>query len=297
MSFQPHGMDAIATRYIVVGMLRSGTTATHYCLRGHPSVSALQPEVGVEPLFEKGMTAFTFGKRGTDVEEERGVSALFDAITSIQQTEERRARGIKCAIATSALAQTFVEGMRAHLPDTKIIHVERRDAVARYASLQKSKQTERWRRSTDGTGPKRIRMTLDAHDFAEYVIDSYRIRTRLDALRTSHDVLTVSYEDVILEGNLPIHSPLFEFVGVEPKKATWLKDRKLSPPAREYVENYEELKQLCAELRERLENGAVPEVLRKSYGAPFWKTLGRRALFWLRRPGYAAYRMENALEK
>jgi hypothetical protein len=50
MSEQGH-----STRYVIVGMLRSGTTATHYCLRGHPSVSAVKKEVGVELFLTKGL--------------------------------------------------------------------------------------------------------------------------------------------------------------------------------------------------------------------------------------------------
>lgn len=288
-------MNPSPTRYIVVGMLRSGTTATHHCLRGHPSVSAFRPEVGVEPLFNEGMTAFTFGKTGTEREQERGIPALFDAMTSIQQTNERRARGIKCAIATPAIAETFVDGVRTHLPDTKIIHVSRRDALARYASLRKSEKTGTWRRSAKRQGPQRIQLSIDIHDFAEYVIDSYRIRNQLQALRTSHDVLKIAYEEVLLEGGLSTHAPLFEFVGVKPMEAKWLEDRKLSPPVREYVKNYRELEQLCADLQERLEKGTTPEVLKRTYGTPFWKEFGRKALFWLRRPGYAGYRLEKVL--
>lgn len=283
------------TRYIIVGMLRSGTTATHYCLRGHPSVAAVKKEVGVEPFLTNGLSTFTFGKRGTKAEQKHGISALFDAMTSVQRTEERRACGMKFAIATPALAKEFVEGVQAHLPDAKIVHVDRRDAVARYGSLQKSMRTGTWRQAGDGTPHSHPRLWLDPEEFAEYVIESSRIRETLGRLRDTHEVLSLSYENVLLNGELATYDPLFEFVGVEPTEATWLEDRKLSPPPQDYVKNYDELAQCWEMLREKLKHGESPKALRTQYGVSGIKALGRNAWFWLRRPGYAAYRHEQAL--
>ena len=290
MSEQGH-----STRYVIVGMLRSGTTATHYCLRGHPSVSAVKKEVGVEPFLTKGFSTFAFGKKGTKAEQKHGVSALFDAMTSVQRTEERAARGMKFAIAAPALAEEFVDAVQAHLPDVKIIHVDRSDAVARYASLQKSQRTGTWRHVGDGTLHSQPRLWLDPEEFTEYVIESSRIRETLGRLQDTHEVLPLSYEDVILDGKLATYDRLFEFVEVEPKEATWLEDQKLSPPPQDYVENYDELAHRWKMLKEKLKHGESPKALRTQYGVSGLKSLGRSALFWLRRPGYAAYRLEQAL--
>ena len=284
-----------STRYIIVGMQRSGTTATHYCLREHPSVSAVEKEVGVEPFLTKGLSTFTFGKKGTKAEQEHGISALFDAMTSIQRTEERLARGMKLAVPTPVLAEEFVVGVQAHLPDARVVHVDRHDAIARYASLQKSKRTGTWRKTGNETLHSHPRLWLDPEKFAEYVIDSSRIRETLGRLRETHEVLSLSYEDVILNGELATYDPLFEFVGVEPKEATWLEDQKLSPPPQDYVENYDELARHLEVLKGKLKQGESPKALRTQYGVSGVKSLGRSALFWLRRPGYAAYRLEQAL--
>ena len=83
----------------------------------------------------------------------------------------------------------------------------------------------------------------------------------LRQLQNTHDVLGISYEDIILEGDLPTYDPLFEFVGVEPVRADWLTDRKLSPPPESYIENYRQLKVL----QEKSLGILKKEKIRKAY--------------------------------
>lgn len=287
-------MSTSPNRYIVVGMLRSGTTVTHHCLRGHPHVSALYKEVGVKPFLSQGLAAFTFGEEGTEAEQRNGVSALFDAMTSVQKTREPRARGMKVAIATPELAKLFAEGVQIHLPDVRIVYVRRRNAVARFGSQVKSQETGVWRSAKETTAePDAPQLHLDAHDFAEYAVESYRIEQWLAELRETHEVFDLSYEDIILQGRLQTFAPLFEFVGVKPMRAEWLDDRKLSPPPESYISNYDDLCALYKELSERLSSGTDPEALHHEYSRPFPAALWRRGLFWLQRPGYAAYRLEQ----
>jgi len=108
-------------------------------------------------------------------------------------------------------------------------------------------------------------------------------------------VLSLSYEDVLLNGELATYNPLFEFVGVEPKEATWLEDRKLSPPSQDYVENYEELVRCWELLKMKLEQGESREALRGQYVVSGLSALRRDIWFWLRRPGYAAYRIQQKI--
>lgn len=192
-------MSASATRYMVVGMPRSGTSATHFCLRGHPSISAVKEEVGVDPFLTEGMAAFTFEDPGT---QNPGVSALFDAMTSIQSVSDPEARGMKLTTGSKALARSFVNGVQEYLPDVRIILVLRRDLVARFGSLVKARKTGVWDGIHDGSVPE---LRLDPHEFAEYAIESYEIRRMLRELEETHAVMELSYEEVILEGDLPTH--------------------------------------------------------------------------------------------
>lgn len=281
-------MSTSETRYIIVGMPRSGTSATHFCLRGHPSVAALREEVGVEPFLTQGLATFTFEHPNT----KKGISALFDAMTAVQAVSDPEVRGIKVTTATERLARLFKEEVQSHLPDVQVIHVTRRNWVARFGSLKKAEKTGVWGRS-DQSAPT---LTLDPYAFAEYVVESHQISQILRSLRKTHDVFEVNYEDIILEGGLPDYESLFEFVGVEPMRAEWLWDKKFSSPPESYIENYHDLKTLQANIKSEIERGVGAEALRAEYARPLHKMVLRKTKFWVQRPGYAAYRIEEAIQ-
>lgn len=287
-------MESSPTRYIVVGRRRSGTTATHLCLRGHPSVSAVHNEVGVEPFLSKGIGAFTYGEERTEEELSSGIPALFDAMTAVPPASKRKARGMKLTLPDLRLAKVFVKGMQAYLPDVRIVHVQRNDVIARFASLKKAMQSGKWHRRTQDRRQKET-ITIDPHDFSKHLIESIQVQQLLRDLRSSHDMLCLSYEDVILQGRLSTHAPLFRFVGVEPVEATWLRDKKLSPPPEEYVRNYSELTKMHDQIKRQLEEGTALEDLYDDYSRPLPKKLWRKATFWSRRPGYAMYRAEQGV--
>src|SRR5262245_41961296 len=105
-------------RYVIIGCPRSGTTAVHLALKGHPQVSALNDEMQVSPFFDKGLAAFTFGH---EPEEERQIThgLLFDAITSVMATPETRARGLKVCPRSPWQANVVVNALRANFSDVK----------------------------------------------------------------------------------------------------------------------------------------------------------------------------------
>jgi hypothetical protein len=76
-------MQPQKTRYLIVGMARSGTTVTHRALYGHPKVCALDDEIRVDPFFTRGIEAFTVGG-ANPWERENGSLQLFDALTSFE---------------------------------------------------------------------------------------------------------------------------------------------------------------------------------------------------------------------
>lgn len=277
---------------MVVGMPRSGTTAVHNTLRGHPSVSALHKEVAVDPFLTQGVAIFTRKHPKT----RPSISSLFDLMTSTQSVAEPEAQGMKLTTGSNERARAFAEGVRTHLPDVRIILLVRRDLVAQFGSLVKSQETGVWGRHV---GESKVRsaptLELNRYEFAEYAIEAYQIRRILRSMQDSHQILEIGYEEVLLSGNLPTHDSLFNFVGVEPRRANWLTDRKLSPPPESYIENYQQLLSLHNRIKRSLENGVAPETLRSAYARPLLETIWQKARFWGQRPGYAAYRLEEAL--
>lgn len=279
------------TRYMVAGMPRSGTTAVHNTLRGHPSVSALHKEVAVDPFLTQGVAIFTRKHPKT----RSSISSLFDLMTSTQSVAEPEARGMKLTTGSDERARAFVEAVRTHLPDVRIILLVRRDLVAQFGSLVKSQKTGVWGQHVGesegrGTAPT---LELDRYEFAEYAIQAYQIRRRLRSMQETHEILEISYEEVLLGGKLPTHDPLFNFVGVEPQRADWLTDRKLSPPSESYIQNYDELASQHERIKEELENGSAPEDLYDEFRRPSLRRTYRKTMFWVRRPARTVHRIEK----
>lgn len=238
------------------------------------------------------MAVFTF----EHPESSASVPSLFDAMATAQSGSDPNARGMKLTTATDPLAQFFVEGVQTYLPDVRIILLNRRDTVSQFGSLIKSQKTGVWRRrAEDKKMESTPELKLDRHDFAQYAIETYQIKKKLRGLKDTHDVLEISYEDILLEGELPTYEPVFNFVGVEPKRADWLEDRKLSPPPESYIKNYSELTNLHDQIKRQLEEGVAPGDLHDDYSRPLSEKLYRKATFWGRRPGYAMYRVEQSI--
>ena len=245
-------------------------------------------------LFRSGIRVFTYGEERTEEELSSGIPALFDAMTAVPPASKRKARGMKLTLPNLRLAKVFVKGMQTYLPDVRIVHVRRNDVIARFASLKKAMQSGKWHRRTQDRRQKEA-ITIDPHNFSKHLIESIQVQRLLRDLRSSHDMLCLSYEDVILQGRLSTHAPLFRFVGVEPVEATWLRDKKLSPPPEEYVRNYSELTKMHDQIKRQLEEGTAPEDLYNEYSRPLPKKLWRKATFWSRRPGYAMYCAEQGV--
>ncbi len=280
---------------MVVGMPRSGTTAVHNTLRGHPSVSALHKEVAVDPFLTQGVAIFTRKHPKT----RPSISSLFDLMTSTQSVTDPEAQGMKLTTGSDERARAFVEGIRAHLPNVQIILLVRGDLVAQFGSLVKSQKTGVWGRHAGESKGRRTApaLELDRYEFAEYAIEAHQIRRRLRGLRETHEVLEISYEEVLLGGKLPTHDPLFNFVGVEPQRADWLTDRKLSPPPESYIQNYDELASQHKRVKEKLEDGSQPEDLHDKFRRPLPERAYRKTMFWVRRPAHTVRRIEKHVRR
>ena len=119
-------------RYLIVGYSRSGTTATHLALMGHPQISALDGELKPSPFFTNGIRTFTHSHATTE-EDRDGYRAIFDAITSLSN-KAAKAVGAKTACNSAELAQRMLHVLRHNIPEMKVIHMIRDDVIAHYAS-------------------------------------------------------------------------------------------------------------------------------------------------------------------
>lgn len=291
--------DASYTSYIIVGPQRSGTTVTHHCLRGHTQVSALQEELAFDPFFTDGLSAFTFGRPGTDAEQRTGRRHLFDALTAPGRDADTQACGVKCAFGHGRQGKRFVEVIREEFPDCKIIHVVRNDQVAQFGSRLKARSTNVYHQTDDAHTETTDAPTLhlDPHQFAEHMLAIHDLNDHLRRLVHSHDVLTIDYEADILRGDLRTNDTLFSFVNVEPEEATWLQHRKVSPSPETYISNYAALSDLQDEIEDKLDSGRSIEELRDEYAPPFLKALYQTGKHWIEHPGYGVQQIQNSIKE
>jgi hypothetical protein len=76
-------------------------------------------------------------------------------------------------------------------------------------------------------------------------METYEI---LGRLRDSHNVFDCVYEDYVKEPSV-MQKKLFDFLDVPNMEVTWLLPKKVMPPAKEYIRNYDELTRCMNRLR------------------------------------------------
>lgn len=257
------------TRYIIVGMQRSGTTATNRALFGHPNICAMADEFAVDPFFTKGVACFTVGGQNR-WERLRNYARLFDAVTIYpadtpdpegkrliaycgtpkHPKQEVRANGLKVAIPSANDARLLVESLREYFRDLRVVHVRRADWVAQYASLLRAQKSGQWHSWTTANPPAALpeRLTIPVDAFTNYVRMALEIEGQLLRLRETHQVCEFNYESD-LEHAAGAWDRLFEFLGVLPMQPDWMGSSKVAPPVEEFVTNVAELRQALARLR------------------------------------------------
>ncbi|MGC6486791.1 MAG: sulfotransferase [Planctomycetota bacterium] len=242
-------------RYLIVGMARSGTTATHHVVYGHPAASAMHDEGKVDPLFTQGVSTFAVGGRNPQHTREQ-YAALFDLLTLHAPGPGATraavtANGMKVVTQAPAEAGALVDCLVESFPDARIVHVRRGDLLAQFASLERASRTGVWHtRHASPSGPRAgagvdddaAPRPLDAARFARYLETCAAVEAQLLRLRRTHRVHEVSYERDILPNDPARAAALFEFLGLPAVPPTWMQLTKTSPPLETFVSNVAELR-------------------------------------------------------
>jgi len=234
--------DQELIRYIILGLARSGTTAVHFALKGHPNVSALNDEVNLS-FFTEGISSFT-QRDDNQKEKNAGYHKLFDALAGVFQDESTMALGMKCVPNSVEAANELVDSLRQHFPELKVVLVNREDLVAQYGSYLRAKSTGEWHSWRKSGDIKDFTVKIRTSRFRAYVTKCKDIYQVLKSLDDSHQVLEFSYEQCFLQGGEPDFSQLFGFIGVPQIEAAWLGSEKVAPPPDLYIKNYAELKKI-----------------------------------------------------
>lgn len=227
----------LGRRFIIIGAQRSGTTVTHSCIKDHPQATCPSDEVMIDPLFARGISAFTGGGE-TYEERASAMSGLFDLLArALAPTAKKKAWGFKVAVSTEVQACDLCNALREFLPDVHVILVRRHQVIAQCGSLYLASQTGQWHAwagGTDKRGSPTIEIPLDYFD--DYVREARAIDQQLETLTQSHRTLHLDYEQDIVTG---LGWPrMFHFLGLDAIPVTWLRMEKVAPPPEEFISNY-----------------------------------------------------------
>jgi LPS sulfotransferase NodH len=255
--------DPSRTRYIIIGMQRSGTTATNRAVFGHPNICGIPDEFKVAPFFTQGIAAFTVGGINR-WERLRNYYKLFDSLTLYQAEkpdpegkrligycgtpdhpkQEIRANGLKVAIPNVEDAKLLVDSLQEYLRDLVVIYVRRFDWVAQFASLLRAQKTGAWHSWTSETknvSEQKVRFEIPVVEFEQFIDGAKQIGAELGRLRESHKIHDFSYEKDLVGNSPACWSDVFEFLGVPPIEPVWMRSSKVAPPLEEFVANVTEL--------------------------------------------------------
>lgn len=238
------------TRYLIVGPTRSGTTALHLLLGGHPQVSTLVGELAFKRLAD-GLSGFTLKGYVTEQEQQIGRRLVFDAITSAHRTSATTTLGAKATINSAAGASDLVKVVGTYMPFLKIIVMVRRDLVAHFysrAQLRKTGVAHSWRRPADGKGE--VSGRVDKWLLANSAITTLAMYRRLQAARGCADYVEVEYE-TFAGDNLGTYRLLLDFLGLEYVEPTWHHSSKLHDNPEDVIPGYADLTRYVASLAER----------------------------------------------
>lgn len=266
------------TRYLIIGCPRSGTTALHMAMQGHPSVSTLTDELETTPFFAKGLSSFTCGAE-SEAEKKGGHIALFDAMTSITAVPENTHRGAKVCARSPEEAAVLVDSLRTYMPGMRVILTIRDDLVAQYGSLRKARRSNVWHSWNPGADTERNKpLKMNGWLFRRYALNTLEVIRTLRTLTKSHHVLECSFERLLAESD-DIYRESFAFLGLEARPVVWLKARKVNPPPADYIHNYNALTRILQPLRQQHQQDAVPGHIRAVTAT---LTRASKAYYWAR---------------
>jgi hypothetical protein len=244
--------SASRTRYVIVGMPRSGTTLVHKAVAGHPNASALNDELCVSPFWDRGLSTFTFGHE-TPEERRSGHVVLFDAVTSIAASAESRAFGVKCCVSSPKEADLVVTSAMRTIPGVRMILVVRRDLVAQYASLLRARRSGGWHSWRRTDRPPVAQVHIRPLLFDRYATNALDTLARLQCAPAAHRVV---FEELVAsqaEG----FSEIFDFLDLPDVPVDWEVGDKVSPLPEAYIDNYLAMSDRLASLVERHASGTL----------------------------------------
>lgn len=230
------------TRFIILGVARSGTTLIQQAIEGHPLVNCVNGDVCDYMVADSGPEIFSYNNVTTSgVDSTWATKCNLDFLFNIIG-QNHDVVGFKTAFHSPDVASRFADRVASADRSVKIIATIRKDYLAIEASMQLALKLGRFHAYSGDKNNKRIR--LDPVVFSQSVLRYNQIISEIRKMTTTMDVLEISYEDEILPGDFSFYPRICEFLKLNEVVPTWLKMKKQAKAPEEYVENYKELRRI-----------------------------------------------------
>jgi LPS sulfotransferase NodH len=229
-------LEAVSTRFVVLGHGRTGSNLLHAAMRQHPRVRV-------------------FGELFHDSEEKR---AQWPAAGLYWHTGEDPVPFLeRTAYAPSPNGEILAAGFRIfyyhsktdrrvweYLADedaVRVIHLSRRNLFETLVSRRVALLTGEWKRTASDAAPSPIEpFEIDPDACREYFDSITRYRAWARTHFAGHPMLELFYEDLVADFQ-PTLDRVFRFLGVDPVQTRMVYEKQARIPAREQVANYAHL--------------------------------------------------------
>jgi LPS sulfotransferase NodH len=248
------------TRFVIVGIARSGSTMLISRLNSHPQALVFGE------LFRSpdsvGWDIFPFVSY-----QNRKILSLYesDPIRFLKKCVFRRwpgsykAVGFKLFYYQARTPQhSIVWDYLVEQPKIRILHIKRRNVLGQYVSLQIAHKTNVWSSSRPGTSNTQ-RIQLDVGACLNHFAWVRRLEEDYDTLFKNHEVRTVYYEDIARDARLELDA-VQRFLGLRCETLPGRTARQQTRPLSQVISNYAELRGACVgtEWEEFFEHPAEP---------------------------------------
>ena len=229
--------------YLILGAPRSGTTALHLLIAGHPNVSTLNDEVKLDQILKVGISAFTYGGN-TKKENDKSPWETFKFLSEYNSNNLSMTFGMKAATGNLAILEDYSSIIRNKLRHVSIIGCVRSDIMAQYASLKRAQFTGQWHSwRKEIAVASNFRLRIDPAEYSQYYLKNIQIIAQIRKLKESNNYLEISYEEDILKG-VDYALKVFDYLNLPYVEPNWFNSKKVAPPVEDYVVNHDDIRKV-----------------------------------------------------
>ena len=247
------------TRFLILGMQRSGTTVLHQLVGGHPDVGTNPREFGSE--FFKLRDGLAYHNPEAISPDPSLRDRLFDTWCALPQRDAPYAAlGAKVAFPSAAMATQVTASIRSDFRNFKVILISRDAPLNGLVSLKRAQSSHVWHHvsasSTTLAHPslkdksqsekieksdakEKYLININESEIIKYIWHWSRINDALVELAKCVPSLSLSYEADLLDGNILQGGKVFDFLDVSRLPVTWITMEKIGGDLSDEIENAE----------------------------------------------------------